>query len=252
MSDVKADLKDNKKTGHRKWVAAAALFLLLSALFAGCMAGRLITPLFAKQYALRGVDVSHYQGEIDWQELASQGISFAYIKATEGSSHTDEYFEKNWAEAADTVLLMGAYHFFSFSSPGVNQAEHFAEVVGGLSGKLVPAVDVEYYGGQQPDQERAKQELAALLNRLEELYDVKPLIYTTYEAYDDLIKGSFEDYPLWIRNVYWPPDAGFHGTWSFWQYTDRQELSGYSGSERYIDMNVFAGNEEQLQQWILP
>lgn len=241
-----------KRNTHRSWMVFAAVFFLLLAIFAACMAGRYITPLLAGGYSIRGVDVSHYQGEIDWQELAAQDISFAYIKATEGTTYTDECFKKNWAAASETELAVGAYHFFSFSSPGKNQAEHFIEIVGSLSGKLIPAVDVEYYGSEQPDKEAVIQELTDLLKTLEEMYDVKPVIYTTYTAYHDFIKGNFDEYPLWIRNVYFTPNLGLLGKWSIWQYTDREILDGYSGEERYIDVDVFGGNEEEWKAWVIP
>ncbi len=238
------------KGKKRRAVLLVAAIVLLAAAFAICMANRLITPLFARGYEVRGVDVSHYQGEIDWQELAAQEISFAYIKATEGTTHTDEYFESNWAQAAETDLLVGAYHFFSFTSPGKNQAEHFIDVVGDISGKLLPAVDVEYYAGVTPDVETVVEELTVFLNTVEKIYGVKPIIYATYASYNDFIKGNFDDYPLWIRNVYFTPNLGMSGKWVIWQYTDVAVLLGYSGEEKYIDMNVFYMGEEELQEFI--
>lgn len=241
-----------KRNIRRGWMIFTAILLLIMAFLAACMAGRYVTPLFAGRYSVRGVDVSHYQGEIDWQELAAQDISFAYIKATEGTTYTDDCFKKNWTDAAKTELKVGAYHFFSFSSPGAKQAEHFIEIVGSLSGKLIPVVDVEYYGKEQPDKEAVVQELTDFLNTFEEMYNVRPMIYTTYTAYHDFIKGNFDDYPLWIRNVYFTPDWGMLGKWSIWQYTDREMMDGYSGEEQYIDVNVFYGNQEELEVWVLP
>ncbi len=244
-------MKVIKHLSRKRIIIIAAVCLLL-ALLAACMAGRRMTPLIAKWYSIRGVDVSHYQGDINWQELAAQDLNFAYIKATEGSSYRDDCFEKNWAEAAETDLTVGAYHFFSFSSPGKNQAENYIETVGSLSGKLIPAVDVEYYGMEPEDLQAVVAELSALLDALEDMYGVKPLIYTTYSAYFDIIKGNFEEYPLWIRNVYFTPDLGLLGKWSIWQYTDREILDGYQGEERYIDVNVFHGSQEEWEGWVLP
>ena len=73
-----------------------------------------ITPIFANRFEVTGVDVSHYQGTIDWKKLAEQDLDFAFIKATEGSSYIDECFYDNWKEAEKTDLCIGAYHFFSF------------------------------------------------------------------------------------------------------------------------------------------
>ena len=81
--------------------------------------------LLAKSYDVVGIDVSHYQGKIDWNMIEKQKIDFAFIKATEGSSHIDECFEDNWSNAQDTSLKIGAYHFFSFESSGKKQAKLF-------------------------------------------------------------------------------------------------------------------------------
>lgn len=210
-----------------------------------------ITPFFAAKYELDGIDVSHYQGDIDWEKIKEQGIDFAFIKATEGSSYVDQCFDGNWNEAGRTSIMLGAYHFFSFDSDGKEQAEHFIDTVGELSGKLAPVIDVEYYGDKEkdpPNKEVVQAQLAVMLDLLEEHYHVKPIIYTTYKAYRDFIKGEFEEYPLWIRNVYYPP---VFIKWTFWQYTDRAVLDGYKGTEKYIDRNVFVGSQEELESLIV-
>ena len=97
-----------------------------------------------------GVDVSAYQAEIDMQKLGKQNIKFIYIKATEGSKTQDEKFAQNWQNARDADLVSGAYHFFSYDSAGKTQAENFIKTVGtDMKGRLLPAVDVEYYGDKE-------------------------------------------------------------------------------------------------------
>lgn len=209
-----------------------------------------ITPLFAGKYEVTGVDVSHYQGNIDWPTLARQNLDFAFIKATEGSGHIDECFQENWQAAGETDLLIGAYHFFSFDSEGKIQAQFYIDTVGSLDGKLAPAVDVEFYGdksGDPPPKEEVVEQLRELLAALEEQYQVKPVIYTTYQAYRRYIENEFEDYPLWIRNVYYQPLLTANA-WTFWQYTDTAVLEGYEGPETYIDRNVFRGTKEELRK----
>ncbi len=98
------------------------------------------------EYPVRGVDVSHHQGEIDWKRLAEKDIRFAFIKATEGSKYTDDRFENNWKESRDAGLRVGAYHFFSLDSSGKKQAKNFCNAVEGFDGMLPPVVDVEPYG----------------------------------------------------------------------------------------------------------
>lgn len=226
---------------------------LLAAVFAAWLVwnGNLIpNEIFINRNALRGVDVSHYQGEIRWERLEEQGIAFAYMKATEGSSHTDGRFAENWAAVGETGIPAGAYHFFSFESGGETQAAHFLETVGELpAGRAIlpPAVDVEFYGGNEaspPDPQPVRAELTAFLEAVEAEYGAKPVIYTTKEAYEYFLKGYYGEYPLWIRSILGKPDGSI--PWTFWQYTNRERLEGYSGTEPYIDMNVFRGDEKEL------
>ncbi|MBD5461556.1 MAG: hypothetical protein HDR24_00635 [Lachnospiraceae bacterium] len=213
-----------------------------------------INLVFAGNYELHGVDVSHYQGRIDWSKLARQDVDFAFIKATEGSSYLDECFFDNWEAAEKTDLYIGAYHFFSFDSEGDKQAEFCIETVGNLSGKLVPAVDVEFYGDKEsnpPAKEEVVAELKKMLDALEDYYQVKPVIYSTYTVYNKYIRGEFEEYPLWIRNVYYPSFGNLGNEWTFWQYTDTAVLEGYEGTEKYIDMNVFKGTTGEVNELIV-
>lgn len=213
-----------------------------------------INPVFAAGYELRGVDVSHYQGTIKWDRLAEQDLDFAFIKATEGSSYLDECFYDNWQAAEETDLYIGAYHFFSFDSEGEKQAEFYIDTVGDLYGKLAPVIDVEFYGNKEsnpPKKEEVVTQLGKMLTALEEHYQVKPVIYTTYKVYNSYIKGEFEEYPLWIRNVYYPPVDVLEGKWAFWQYMDTAVLEGYEGDEKYVDMNVFNGTKAELEELVV-
>ena len=177
-----------------------------------------------ERYPVRGVDVSVYQGQIDWNTLAEQGISFAFIKATEGSSSEDPNFQRNWEQARQSGLRVGAYHFFSFDSGGDTQAENFIRAVEPAEGMLPPVVDVELYGQ-------------------------RPVLYATGSSYDRYLAGDYEGYDIWIRNVYWTPRLKDGREWTFWQYTDRARLAGYEGEEPYIDMNVFNGTLEEFASY---
>lgn len=198
-------------------------------------------------YPVRGVDVSSYQGEINWDILAGENIQFAFIKATEGSGYTDEYYQTNYERAKETGLRIGAYHFFSFDSPGKTQAENFIAAVAKTDNMLPPVADVEFYGEQEanpPDAGALRQELFDFMNILEEYYGKKPIIYATPKSYDLYIAGYFEEYDIWIRNVLTRPSLSDGRSWTFWQYTNREKLNGYDGKEKYIDMNVFCGGPE--------
>ena len=137
-------------------------------------------------YPIRGVDVSHYQGDIDWAALSSQDIEFAFIKATEGSSYVDEYFDYNFKQAQASGIDAGAYHFFSYDSAGLTQAENFIRTVTPFDGMLPPVVDVEFYGDKAsnpPEREAVDKELADMLTALEEYYGLKPIMPNTTSGY---------------------------------------------------------------------
>ena len=197
------------------------------------------------RYPVRGVDVSRYQGQIDWELLASNDISFAFIKATEGSSHVDSCFSYNYEEARKTSLRIGAYHFFSYDSEGQTQADHYISIVEKTDDMLPPVIDLEFYGDKEqnpPAQDQVRQELTVMLDRLEEYYSMKPIIYATEKSYKLYLADAFQEYDIWIRNIFTSPRLSDHREWTFWQYTDRGKLEGYKGDEKYIDMNVFNGS----------
>jgi lysozyme len=199
-----------------------------------------------RDYPVRGVDVSEYQGVIDWAEIAAQGIDFAYIKATEGSGSVDPFFARNLPDARAAGLRAGAYHFFSFDSPGLTQAENFIAVVPVLDGLLPPAVDLELYGAYLSDPPPADDvwpELQRTLDALEAAYGKKPVLYATGRSYDLYLSGREVPYDIWIRSVYFSPRAE---GWTFWQYSDRSKLDGYAGEERYVDLNVFHGTAAEF------
>lgn len=238
----------------KKILILAAVVLSVAAAVSGMLdfyQKNQMNHIFAKQYEVHGVDVSHYQGVIDWPKLADQGLDFAMIKATEGSGHVDERFFENWKAAGQTDLYVGAYHFFSFDSGGDQQAAFFINTVGEMNGKLAPVIDVEYYGDKRsnpPLKEDVVENLTAMLEALEQQYQVKPIIYTTFTIYNEYIKDEFQDYPLWVRSVRCPPTLLFGNQWHFWQYMDTAILEGYEGAEEHIDMNVFKGTRQDLEQ----
>ena len=200
------------------------------------------------RYPVLGVDVSNYQGDIDWNELEAQDVSFAFIKASEGSGHRDESVRRNLERAASTGIKVSAYHFFSFDSAGETQAENFISAVGRDEIDMPPVVDIEYYADKRsnkPSQEETESILRPLLDILEDNYGTKPIIYTTLPVYYRYVKGSFSDYPLWIRSVNFEPD---HLDWKFWQYSDKGLLRGYNGDEEHIDLNVYNGSAEDFEK----
>ena len=200
------------------------------------------------KYPVFGVDVSNYQGDINWNELEAQDVSFAFIKATEGSGHTDESVRRNLDMAAETGIRVSAYHFFSFDSAGETQADNFISSVRKDEIDMPPVIDIEYYGDKRsnkPSQEETEAILRPLLERLEAYYGTKPIIYSTLPVYFRYIRENFSDYPLWIRSVNFEPDLL---SWKFWQYSDKGTLTGYDGDEEHIDLNVYNGTAEDFSR----
>lgn len=244
------------KTNIMKLIAILVLALIIFGASSYYMVWNgiiILNGFSAGKYAVRGIDVSSYQGQINWEELAGENISFAFIKATEGSSFVDKNFAYNFEEAQKTILAVGAYHFFSYDSEGATQAQNFIDTVAPYEGMLPPVIDLEFYGDKElnlPAREDVDCELKAMLQALEAHYGQKPIIYATEKSYGLYLSGDYEEYDIWIRNVITKPEISDNRTWTFWQYTNREQLSGYHGDEKYIDMNVFNGSVQEFNEYI--
>ncbi len=235
----------------KKWLLVGIAALLVVALCMGLfLLGviRINTPSVV-DYPVRGVDVSEYQGAIDWTVIERQNIQFAFIRATEGSGYVDATFAANWDAVAGTDILAGAYHFFSFDSGADTQAANFMAAVPVDRPMLPPVVDVELYGKHRqnpPEAEVVRQELSEMLRLLEDYYGVKPILYATQKAYILYLADHFEGHPIWIRDVFFTPHLPDEREWAFWQYSDKGQLDGYAGEEKYIDLNVYAGSPDEI------
>ena len=246
------------KKKFRLWGSIALAAVLLSGILVFALNWNgilLLNNPSSQEYPVRGVDVSSYQGEIDWDVLASQNTSFAFVKATEGSSYVDPCFEYNYQQAQQTGLRIGAYHFFSYDSSGDTQADNFISTVYPVENMLPPVIDLEFYGDKEknpPEQSVVRQQLDVLLHRLEEHYGMKPILYATEKSYALYLEGGYEEYDIWIRNVISAPGLSDGRAWTFWQYTNRARLDGYDGAEPYIDLNVFRGTAEEFENYPKP
>lgn len=117
---------------------------------------------------------------------------------------------------------------------------------------MPPVIDVEFYGDKEknlPDPELVEKELQTMVDMLEETYGKRVILYTTNKAYDLYIKERFEQCDIWIRDVFTEPSLPDKRAWTFWQYTDREQLDGYSGEEKFIDVNVFYGNAKEFEAY---
>ncbi|WP_205927370.1 GH25 family lysozyme, partial [Rhizobium sp. P32RR-XVIII] len=204
-----------------------------------------------RKLAVHGVDVSRWQGGIDWAKLRTQGANFAYIKATDGGDHLDPMFRKNWRNAKEAGLKRGAYHFFYWCRTAGEQADWFIRNVPRDADALPPVIDVEWNGEsscrKQPSRARVLEKMQVFMDKLERHYGQRPIIYTAPDFYRDNLQGAFPNYHFWLRSVAAHPAKVYPGRkWLFWQYSG----SGLShGVEGRIDLNVFRGSEAEWHDW---
>lgn len=206
-----------------------------------------------RHYAVHGVDVSRWQGDLDWVKLRRQGANFAYIKATEGDDHTDAMFRRNWSAAAKAGIPRGAYHFFYWCSKAELQADWFIRHVPKEKGALPPVIDVEWNSHSRtckhrPPRAMVLKKMKVFMKKLERHYGQKPVIYTAPDFYEDNLKGEFREYSFWLRSVAAHPKKRYPGRdFAFWQYSGTGLSAGHSTQ---IDLNVFNGNEKSWRRWL--
>ena len=211
-----------------------------------CSGHKIYGTCIPKGYSIYGIDISHHQGDIDWKELkkGKQGeppITFIYIKATEGGSHCDTKFTKNWKAAQKHGFMRGAYHYFSAKTPGDKQARMFINKVRLEPGDLPPMVDVE----ESPKNVTAyRNELKKFITLIENHYGVRPIIYTYKKFHYRYIDNYFEEYPLWIAR-YEVSHPGIEDEWVMWQCTEKGRLPGI---KEWVDINVLNGKMEELEK----
>ncbi len=197
---------------------------------------------------IRGVDISHYQRDFPFNKIDQEQIQFVFIKATEGLSFKDPYFERNWQEASDNMILKGAYHFFHPTMDGKLQAEHFIKTVGYEKQVLRPVVDVEIYS--KNIEKQLINELDKFIATIESFYGVTPIIYTNGSIYQKVIQANYDNYIIWIAHYTDNDKPSYiaNDAWSFWQYTDTGKLDGYDGP---LDLNLFNGTIEDLEKLVI-
>jgi lysozyme len=195
-------------------------------------------------YAVHGIDISRHQSKVNWDAVAAEGLSFAFVKATEGRRHADTFYCRNWTEMQRVGIKRGAYHFFRPSIDATEQANNFIANVDMQYGDLPPVVDVEV-DDDMPRDVVAKQ-LKMWLYLVELRYSIRPIIYTHYKFYNKFIAGEFDKYPIWIAKYGGEaPRLGGQARWWFWQYGNKGRIKGIDG---YVDFNVFYDSREELDK----
>lgn len=198
-------------------------------------------------HSIKGIDVSHHQGKIDWKKVKEDNVRFAFIKSTEGASYKDSCFSYNANEAKKQGIKIGAYHYFKLTSDADRQFANFVARAPKELLDLPPVIDLEYCQNADMKLPERKAELDDKLKKLEKLmhqhYGVKPIFYTTYDYYLDHIKGNFDN-EIWIcstrnKRVTYLEDQ----QWRFRQYSFHGKINGI---DKEVDLDFFKGSEEDF------
>ncbi len=199
-------------------------------------------------YSVRGIDVSHHQGCVDWEvvsraHIGEESISFVFLKVTEGVSVVDRMYAANVRKARECGFVCGAYHYFSPRVPARRQAEWFVRHADVRVGDLPPVLDIEDAGSLSVDEVRAA--AREWLRIVERRYGVKPIIYTYHKFRERYLDTEeFRGYPYWIAH-YYVRKVQYRGQWCFWQHTDCGRLLGIEGD---VDFNVFNGSLSDMRR----
>ncbi|MDR2591507.1 MAG: hypothetical protein LBC59_01705 [Chitinispirillales bacterium] len=198
-------------------------------------------------YQVDGLDVSNHQGVIDWKNVDAR-YKFVFVKATEAVTFVDKSFLKNAEGVKQSERLLGAYHFFHLNYDGAEQAENFINTVDGVI-DLPPVIDFEFTGDPKTfgkSEIELRNELRKCIDKLEEYYKHKVIIYTTQDAYKFIIKDNIEN-PLWYRSIYIALNKDMPNV-LFWQYHNSAKVKGIN---KPVDLNVFRGGMEELGDLIM-
>jgi lysozyme len=194
---------------------------------------------------VKGIDVSYYQGAIDWPAVRADGVEYAFIRVGDGVDYVDSRFEPNWAGAAAQGILRGAYQFFRPNKDPIAQADILLAKLAGQPGELPPVIDVEVSGGLSPGQVEAA--VRAWIDRVRPAIGREPVIYTGYYFWRDGVGApDMTGSPLWhaqYTTAACPNIASPWTDWAFWQFTSTGRVAGIVGD---VDVNRWNGTRADL------
>lgn len=198
-----------------------------------------------------GIDVSQYQGDIRWNEVGLINeqfvVDFIFIRATMGEDKQDSKFKKNWKYARKRNKLIGAYHYYRPNENSIKQADNFIRHVKLEAGDLPPVLDIEEYPRNQT-MDSLKVGLKRWLDKVEEHYKVRPILYSGDSFYSDFLEKEFSNYTLWIANYnFWVQKPKDH--WDFWQFSEKGSVSGVTG---FVDLNMYRHTIMELESLCIP
>ena len=202
----------------------------------------LITPVYAfspwGDVIYQGIDVSGWQGNINYAEVKNSGIEIVYMKSSEGRSFIDPYFNQNYTNAKSNGLKVGFYHYLIARSneEAIEEARFFVSVISGKEPDCRLAMDFESFGNLSV--EEINQIGITFMTAVQNLSGKEVIIYSNTNDARNIFSGELTNYPLWVAQyeVYEPTPNGKWSTWAGWQYTSTGEVAGISG---HVDRNKF-------------
>ena len=197
-----------------------------------------------------GFDVSEYQGKIAWEEIKTIEdtfqLKFVFIRATAGNNKVDSRFKQNWKNAKENGFLRGAYHYYRPNENSIEQATNFIKTVKLQKGDFPPVLDIENLPKTQSI-DSLKVGLKRWLTKVENHYNIKPIIYSGESYYKDFLADEFEGYTFWIANYnFFVEDIKDH--WAFWQFTEKGTVPGIQGP---VDINIYNGTPKMMNYMVL-
>lgn len=195
-----------------------------------------------------GLDISHYQGRIDWKQVKQfnngVAVSFVFIRAAIGKDEEDQRFAVNWKNAKKRGIIRGAYHYYRPDENSIEQADNFISIVKLEKGDLPPVLDIEAVSSIQTVKS-LKIGLKKWLKKVEKHFKIKPIIYTGDSYYKDFLNDTaFRKYTFWIAN-YNKIKQPKHRKWKIWQFSKTGRIKGI---DHDVDFNVFRGSLKELQK----
>lgn len=174
-----------------------------------------------------GIDVSYYQGKIDWAEVAKDSVKFAYLKATEGTTIVDPSFRRNVHEAQQAGIPIGAYHFFRMTSGAREQFNHFYSQVSKYKLDLIPMIDVEVPKEEVKSIKLVQDSLDVFIKLVTQKYGKKPMIYGTQRSYNTYCAPKYNNLHIYIgRYGSNAPEIIGKGSYTIWQYSEHGKING--------------------------
>ncbi|WP_052713115.1 glycoside hydrolase family 25 protein [Pseudoalteromonas rubra] len=189
-----------------------------------------------------GIDVSHYQGTVDWQQVARAGVQFVYIKATDGITYRDPAFYSHLKGAQTAGLQVGAYHFFEPDDDPDKQVDNFIKTVQGLGLTLMPMVDVEITSNRSAEQ--ISNGVAKFIAAVQQRTGCQTLLYSYGDFWQKNLSSQFASHPFWLADYAESPSVPAQAkAWWLWQYSDSAQLAGV---HTQVDVDVVIAGESGL------